>query len=434
MGKCIDCGAPTVDGEEYCEACLLLHDLGLSDSSENFDGMFEDMEGSFPSEDSEINSQNESAASDLNIDDDILSFLNDTTEEEPGLSDDDIFSMIENESSSGQQSNNPNAGREEDIMALDDFLNPEDTKGSKGSDMGDILSDALGVLNDPAMDEMEKNIMDLIPDAEKPDIESSGSKKQSKDNRNLFQKLFGNVEGPAPDPNEPTEEELEAKKKAEKEELKKAKAAKKAEQKEAKEAKKAAAQEEKAAAKAEKKRLKEEAEKNAPVDTGRINKAGASIIFAIAGFFALYVILGTNSFTYSLDVSSAKDYFKQKQYTKAYEKVAGIKIKEKDKKTYDKIMTVMYVNKEYDSYENYYNMEMYPQSLDSLVKGLKRYDKMKEQAKDLEIMDDMNYVKTNLVHSLKDSFNLNEDDVQYLVNMDSHKTYSEEVIKLAQAS
>lgn len=433
MGKCIDCGAPALEGEEYCEACLLLHDLGLNEDSENHDDMFGSMEGLLPSDDPELDLENANVVNDFNIDEDILSFLN-SSEDDTGMTEEDIFSMIEKDSSDNHESVTPEADREEDIMALDDILDQNQNDGSKGSDMGDILSDALGVLNDPTMDEMEKHIMDLMPEDEKPDVSKNISESSKKEKKTLFQKLFGNVPGPAPDPNAPTEEELEEKRKAEKAEADKLKAEKKAQAKEAKEAKKKADQEQKAAKKAEKKKLKEEAEQNAPVDTGRINKAGASIILAIAGIFIIFVILGTNTFTYSIDVSSAKEYFKNNQYTKAYEQIAGVKIKAKDKTAYDKIMTVMYVNKEYNSYENYYNMEMYPQSLDSLVKGLQRYDKLKDQATDLEIMDDMNYVKSNIVDSLKESFNLSEDDVQYLVNMDSHKKYSEEVVRLAQAS
>ena len=493
MGQCKDCGAPALDGEEYCEACLLLHDLGLNDDTENHDDMFQDMDGLLPSDDPESN--DDSFSGDLNIDEDIMSFLNSTEEEQQeltdedifalmdapssneesqGVSDEDILSLIDTPSSEGEllgitdddilsllgestsedetdkdisedkldlqdnSLNSENSITDEDIVALDEEL----IEKNKNSDMGDILSDALGVLNDPAMDEMEKHIMDLMPEEEKQQVQQSKQKKQKKEKKekaerteqSLFKKLFANVPGPEPDPNAPTEEELEQQKKAEKEEKKNAKAAKKAEKKEVKEAKKKAAHDLKAEKKAEKKRLKAEEEAKIPVDTGRINKAGASIILVIAACFALSVLVGTNTFTYSNDVSSAKEYFNKKQYTKAYQQIAGLKIKAKDEETYEKIVTVMKVNKEYESYNNYYNMEMYPQSLDSLIKGLKRYEKCKEDASELNVTDDLNYVKSNIVHSLKDSFNLKENEVQYLMSMDSQDKYSEEIVKLAKAS
>ena len=494
MGQCKDCGAPAIDGEEYCESCLLLHDLGLSEESENHDDMFQDIDGLRPSDDPESNEDGFSG--DLNIDEDIMSFLNSTEEgqheltgedifnlmdtpsskeenqgisdedilslidapssedELPGITDDDISSLFEtstaeekmnhdiSEDKSNLQEdtlNSENSILEKDIVALDEDL--IDSNMSKNSDMGDILSDALGVLNDPAMDEMEKHIMDLMPEDEKQQLKESKQKKQKKQKekaenteQNLFKKLFANVPGPEPDPDAPTEEELEQKKKEEKEEKKNAKAAKKAEKKEVRDAKKKVVQDLKAKKKAEKQRLRAEEEAKIPVDTGRINKAGASIILVIAACFAIFVLVGTNTFTYSNDVSSAKSYFNNKQYTKAYQQIAGAKIKAKDEETYEKIITVMRVNKEYESYNNYYNMEMYPQSLDSLIKGLKRYDKCKEEASELNITDDLNYVKSNIVRSLKDSFNLKENEVQYLMSMDSQDKYSKEIVKLAKAS
>ena len=279
-------------------------------------------------------------------------------------------------------------------------------------------------LNDPAMDDLEKQIMNMMP-------EDNKKEEVSKEKTSWFKKLFHNVPGPEPDPDAPSEEELEEKKKEEAEEKKKQKAAKKKEKKEAQSAKKKQKQQAKTAKAAEKKRKREEIDKNTPVDTSRINKAGASVVFVLAAVLVIFVIIGTNTFTYAQTVKSANNYLDRKQYTKAYQQIAGVEIKKKDEILYDKIVTIMYVNKQYNSYQNYFNMEMYPESLDALIKGLERYQKYKKQASELEVMDDMNYVKSNILEALKDSFQLNENDVQYLLGMKSQEEYSDEVIRLA---
>lgn len=424
MGKCKDCGAAIADDEEYCESCLLLRDLGLNEEviHEN-DNIFDEVEGLLPSDDSDLDFTDDSTmSSDLNIDEDFLNFIDSSSSENSEESaDEDAIIALDDSYEAEQEIHNEAAQQKE-------------KKVSKSSDVGDILSDALGVLNDPAMDEMEKQIMDMIPEQEKQKemAESQPVEKKKK----IFKKLFENVPGPELGPDEPsTEEELEAQKKAIAEEKKKEKAEKKAEKKAAQEAKKKVKADAKAVKKAEKIRLKEEAaENNTPIDTSKINKVGASILLTIAAFFALFIILGTSTFTYSNNVSSAKEYFSKKQYTKAYQKIAGIEIKSKDEVIYDKIVTVMYVNKQYNSYQNYYNMEMYPEALNSLIKGLERYHKYSEQAAELEVVDDLNYVKSNIDSALKDSFHLSEDDVQYLMNMESQEKYSLEVTKLAKAS
>lgn len=456
MGKCLDCGAPIEDGEQYCESCLLLRDLGLSGddipSQERMDDNLDDMLVLDDSNlvlddmnlDADVNvmpADDMGTAEELNIDEDILSFLNSSEEESAReLSDDDldeINSLLAATEGEEAKVEEPSNERNNEIA------HKEEKKLSKSSDVGDILSDALGVLNDPAMDELEKHIMEMMPEENIPedtDSKEKASKKVSKktiekandgEKTGWFKKLFSNVPGPEPDENAPSEEELEQIKKAKAEEKKKQKSEKKKEKKAAQDTKKKQKKQEKTAKAAEKKRIREEMEKSMPVDTSRINKAGASIIFVFAAVITVFVIVGTNTFTYTNVVKSASNYLNQKQYTKAYQQIAGVNIKEKDEILYDKIVTIMYVNKQYNSYENYFNMEMYPESLDSLIKGLERYQKYKSQASELEIMDDMNYVKANILEALNDSFQLKENDVQYLMDMESQEKYSDEVIKLA---
>lgn len=422
MEKCKDCGAPVVDGEEYCESCLLLRDLGLNEGNDQgTDSFFSEIESLLPSEGGGAGVQENNISEDLNIDDDFLSLVN------------------------GSQEENQSDLNREDIFALDESSSEEEeTIVTKHSDVGDILSDALGVLNDPAMDEMEKQVFDMIPEKEqkKESREKNGKTRKSKKDKKekkiqkkdsgegkegLFKKLFYNVPGPEPDPDAPTEEEIEAEKKAKAEAKKKVKEEKKAVKKAAKEEKK----KQKTAIKAEKKkRIREEEAAEAVKDASRINKVGAALVFTAAAALAAFVIGGTNTFTYKSGVNNAKEYFSNRQYEKAYDTIAGVQVKTKDETIYNKIVTVMYVVKQYNSYENFYNMEMYPEALNSLIKGLKRYDKYSEQAQKLGITNDMNYAKEDIVNALDDSFHLSESDVQYLRDMDTEE-YNKEITKLS---
>ena len=101
LGKCKDCGAPVAEGEQYCESCLLLRDLGLSgDNAIEENSSYDEIEGMNPLEDlalddsnlvfdsdanldETIMDSNDDELGELNIDDDILSFLNGVEEGEP---------------------------------------------------------------------------------------------------------------------------------------------------------------------------------------------------------------------------------------------------------------------------------------------------------------------------------------------------------------
>jgi hypothetical protein len=102
-------------------------------------------------------------------------------------------------------------------------------------------------------------------------------------------------------------------------------------------------------------------------------------------------------------------------------------IKDEDIEIYDKIRTVMYVNKQLNSY-NYYNaLNQYPQALDSLLKGLSRYEKYIELATMLGIETDLNYVREQILAELKNVFGLSEKEAMKIISNDNQAEYSVKV-------
>lgn len=276
------------------------------------------------------------------------------------------------------------------------------------------------------------------------EIESEEIQKEKKDSwiKRLFRKLFGNVN------DEVTPEMIEADKvkKAEKEELEKKKREekkkldeeRKAEQMAEKERKKAEADaernrklalaiEKKNAAKEKEKKKKEQALAIAEyeLEHGKINKAGATILFVIFAILTIVIIIGTNIYSYNLSLQNAREDFSVRKYNEAYYDVYGydLKIKESgiedDILLYDKIMTVMYVKSQLNSYEYYMTSNNQAKALDSLLKGLQKYDKYLMLAKELGITSDLDYVKQEILEKLDSEFSLNESEADKLMaNLD----------------
>lgn len=159
-------------------------------------------------------------------------------------------------------------------------------------------------------------------------------------------------------------------------------------------------------------------------DPGRINRLGAAIVFTFFGALAFILILGTNVVSYTLNVQYATNYFSKQKYTEAYYQVYGTELKDEDLELYDKITTVMFVNKQLNSYNNYFAIKKYPEALDSLLKGLKRYDKYIELATMLGIDTDLNYVRNQILAELENKFNLSEREAAKINNLDNMKDYS----------
>ena len=278
----------------------------------------------------------------------------------------------------------------------------------------------------------EPKAVGKISESSKATAEAEKNKKEKKQSgfAALFHKLFDNVKvDPSKIKPQPTKEEIEAKKQAEKEAKEKSKeekeallAEKKAQEKQAKAEKRRLVLE----AKAEKKARKLEEAKLLleEMESTRINRAGASIVFIFFAMIAVVIVVGTSIFSYSLSIRNAQYEFDRDEYTLAYNEIFGLDIKDEDIVLYDRIMTVMYVQKQLNSYYNYYEMKDYPKALDSLLKGLQRYEKYIELAVELEIESDLDSVRSGILDELGASFSMSEQEAMNIIQADSQLEYS----------
>ncbi|MDF2486586.1 MAG: hypothetical protein K0R46_2754 [Herbinix sp.] len=347
----------------------------------------------------------------------------------------------------------------EDIKAISEMLSNNSKtskKSSMPSNVGEVFSDALKVvstLDDYELDEAE--ILGNVPDhkntrGSKAKASKEEKKKEQKDSKgqkdkkkaikeksglSLFQRLFGNVK----DDKTAAKHEAEQKKLIEPKAVKAKKVKGKVKNGSApsdeeveefgdkKGAKDKVAKKESKKEKAEKKKKAKEIIQvidEIEEDPGRINRTGAIIIFFFFGIIAIILILGTNLVTYTLSIQHATTYFDHRKYTQAYNEVYGVEIKDEDIEIYDKIMTVMFVNKQLNSYNNYFALGQYPEALDSLLKGLSRYEKYIELATILDIESDLDYVRTQILAELSNVFNLSEAEAMKILEFDNLDDYS----------
>ena len=90
----------------------------------------------------------------------------------------------------------------------------------------------------------------------------------------------------------------------------------------------------------------------------------------------------------------------------------------------------MFVNHQLNSYEYYMTSNNREKALDSLLKGLQRYEKYLQLAQILNITDDLNYVKSEILHELDKEFNMTEEEAYGLVKVDDSVDYSEYIYSL----
>ena len=321
----------------------------------------------------------------------------------------DLLGMLSDDSSS------------EDIMSLDN------ASADAVPDINDIPDMLIG-------ESGEEDIANILPTEDSDDSEA--------EKPGFFKKVFGNVvtdeiaeaERQAKEEEEAKLEEaekLKEEKAAEKAQKKEEKAKLKAEKAEEKAAKKAKKAEEKAAKKAEKLAKKEEEEAAAAQEVvGKLNKAGVTIVVLLGMVLLLGTVILTNSFSGSLDKKKAKNYFDMSKYSQAYEYAVGTNMKKKDPEQYQKIVTVMKVQHSIDAYQNYENVKKYPEALDALLMGLKKYDANKKTAYDLEIEDKLESVYQEILDILSEEFYLSKSQAYDILSL-SGGDYTKKVNEIA---
>ena len=416
--------------------------------------------------DADIMSLSEDGADEEQSDADIMSLSEDGADDEQP--DNDIMSLTEDGTADDE------SGSIDDMLGglLDDFdkngsigdESEEQSKENSGSDAGDgqkadDLSDLLGMLSDDSTSDdvisLDSVSNEEIPDiSEIPDIPMQEEEDISKilpqneekeddgEKQSIFKKVFGNVVTDEIAEAEKKQEEEEAAKKEEAEKVKEEKAAEKAKQKEEKEKLKAEKAEAKAAAKAKKaeekaakkaeKQAQKEAEREAAANevVGKLNKVGVSIVAVFGVIILAGIIIGTNSFGSGLDKKKATNYFEMHRYSQAYESAVGTNMKEKNPEQYKKIVTVMKVQHALDSYQNYENVKKYPEALDALLMGLKKYDVNKKTAYDLEIENDLASVYDKILDILSDEFGLSKSQAYDILSLGSSE-YTSKVNAIA---
>lgn len=219
---------------------------------------------------------------------------------------------------------------------------------------------------------------------------------------------------------EEQQEEIERQEKQQQVAVKKAQAAeKKQKAAEKKTAKKEAAKKAKAKKPKKEKKPKKPKVKQPPKPGDIIRFKPKSIIVFVMLIVGIVVLVQMFGYTinYSGNISLAKDYYANQEYDKAYNSLDGIKLSGDDETLYKQAKVVMYVQRQYESYENYEKMNMHTEALNALVKGVDRYQTYRSEAKELGVEDKMTEVYNLIIKAFKDKFKMSETEAISLVEL-----------------
>lgn len=205
-------------------------------------------------------------------------------------------------------------------------------------------------------------------------------------------------------------EEKQAAAAVKKENAKKEKEVKAAEKKKAKDAK---------AAKKAAKPKKEKKPKPEPKPGDILKTKPKSImlfITLVASVIVLISLLNT-TVSYTTAISKAKTNLENGDYSKVYESLSGMKLNKSDETLYRQATLITYVTRQYESYQNYMEMDMKTEAINALVKGLARYDTYYNEANSLGVGNQMKEARAQIIQAFNDTFKISESEAVSLVAM-----------------
>lgn len=151
----------------------------------------------------------------------------------------------------------------------------------------------------------------------------------------------------------------------------------------------------------------------------------------IAAGVGLISTFGSSIFNYNSKMDDAVRAFVNRDYDKAYELISGLEIKNKDNDFYNQVVTVMYVQKQYNSYNHYRFTGEYRKALNALIKGIERYDKYHQDAIDLGITSDMDYIYNNITQALKYDYGLSVKEAKEIADIPDSVEYISRISDVA---
>ncbi|MCM1494330.1 MAG: hypothetical protein NC089_00855 [Bacteroides sp.] len=296
-----------------------------------------------------------------------------------------------------------------------------------GSDMDDLFS-MLGIEENSKMASQPIPEEDEIPDFEiPPELADVEEVKKEPKKKTFWDILFG--EDDEEDELTPEQEEALAKAKEEKLQAKLEKKEQRKAKKAESDAKKRSNQADKTAKVAAKKAAKKEEEERLLAEEGPEKKLNKVLVAIVMLFFlgvGGFVIIGTSVFDYTLVIAKATNYFERQRYGLAYREILGVEVKEQHQELEAQIYTVMYVERQYEAYQNYVILNQPDLALDALLQGLDKYDVYYDDAVALGIVDDLNIAKTKILAALTNTYGLSETEAKEILQMDD-RAYTSQI-------
>ena len=159
----------------------------------------------------------------------------------------------------------------------------------------------------------------------------------------------------------------------------------------------------------------------------RISPLAIILMITVIALLVGGIYIGSNVFSYNSNIKEATNCYIDNDYTKAYNLLAGMKLKDKDKDFYKQVDNIMKVEKHINDFNSFITIEKYTYALEALIRGIESYDENIEASKELgtyEILEtEMNEIDT----LLKNYFGMSIEDARTIIQITDSGKYAKEI-------
>jgi hypothetical protein len=146
-----------------------------------------------------------------------------------------------------------------------------------------------------------------------------------------------------------------------------------------------------------------------PDNTPPLPKKPVILIFVMAISFLVLVILGTDLFGYSYQISEAESAYQSGDYESAYQSIYGVEVKEADSALYEKTLLMANVSGEFSAYQTFLENQMYDMALDCLIRTIGRCEKYRSQAEEYGCLSELEQLEEDAKGALA-AFGISADE------------------------
>lgn len=183
--------------------------------------------------------------------------------------------------------------------------------------------------------------------------------------------------------------------------------------------------------KAAKKPKKERAPKE-PDEVIPISLPFLLFFLSMGVLLVLGVVFGGNYYNYQTKVNRATTYYVDQNFGKAYDELYGLSMKKGDEYFFQQVQTVTYVYRNYEAYQNLAELGNYQDALDSLLNGVKMFDKYKDSAREeYNCFENLNTVLGWITAELNDVYGITESEAREINLLGKGEDYSYKVAEAA---